>query len=385
VDDSQHCYYYFVDHTRRLLFWVVSVNTKDLGTDLQGTNESSHIRYFLEVQYWSHCEYYPHNRTLPKGVFGDLRGMLNYFKTDMMTADSSSSPFAQDELVAILDLINSLKDDQRISDPYSIWVIARLMALFTENQFLKFHGQPCARLNADISLFGQQTWHHHPAFKVINLFLFGSPNEHSVRLQRVWVDGTIIQPRWKDFASRLTTELGRYTLFSTVMLAVNFSFLAVPGVTNPDKAASAIEIIIYCSVASTTASIIFSFALLNVYNDPRLMAAGVAAEVMQTISQSNMGMACLSIAHSLPIACLVWSITLFSAALAVQIFGTKELAIVATLGVECFILVLLAGVSVRVLRWFSRNDVDDDEKDTSEKSSEEKGVSQHDVERGSGR
>ena len=83
--------------------------------------------------------------------------MLNYAKTgtslffrvlavliellDMMTAaDSSTSPFTQDELVAILDLINSLKgtfyksnsssilltvieDDKRIADPYSIWII----------------------------------------------------------------------------------------------------------------------------------------------------------------------------------------------------------------------------------------------------------------------
>ena len=58
----------------------------------------------------------------------------------MMTADSSTSPFTQDELVAILDLINSLKgtfslpvcfleltnfieDDEKIADPYSIWII----------------------------------------------------------------------------------------------------------------------------------------------------------------------------------------------------------------------------------------------------------------------
>jgi hypothetical protein len=33
------------------------------------------------VRVRSHCEYYPHNRTVPKGVFGDLRGMLDYFKT----------------------------------------------------------------------------------------------------------------------------------------------------------------------------------------------------------------------------------------------------------------------------------------------------------------
>jgi hypothetical protein len=30
VDDSQHCYYYFVDHTHRLLFWVVPVKHERL-------------------------------------------------------------------------------------------------------------------------------------------------------------------------------------------------------------------------------------------------------------------------------------------------------------------------------------------------------------------
>ena len=57
------------------------------------------------------------------------------------------------------------------------------------------------------------------------------------------------------------------------MLAVNFSFLAVPGVVTPGLAASSIEIIIYCSVVSTVASIVFSFYLLNVYSNPGLMAA----------------------------------------------------------------------------------------------------------------
>ena len=55
-----------------------------------------------------------------------------------MTTGSSSSPFAQDELVAILDLVNSLKgasscavpltlltfseDHETIADPNSIWI-----------------------------------------------------------------------------------------------------------------------------------------------------------------------------------------------------------------------------------------------------------------------
>jgi hypothetical protein len=268
----------------------------------------------------------------------------------MMTTDSSSSPFAQDELVAILDLVNSLKDDEKIADPYSIWVIARLMAFFTENQFLNFCGQPCARLNADTPLFGQQSWNRRAEFKAVNFFLFGSPNEHAVRLQRVWVDGIIIQPRWKDFINRLKEELGRYTIFSTVMLAVNFSFLAVPGVVTPGSAASSIEIIIYCSVVSTVASILFSFFLLNVYSDPGLMAARHVVEAMWTLSQTKSGMACLAITHSLPIASLIWSIALFSAALAVQIFGRKERVTVVTLSVECFIIVFFMTMGAWVMR-----------------------------------
>ncbi|KAF8558566.1 hypothetical protein OG21DRAFT_1074113 [Imleria badia] len=398
VDDNRRWHYYFVDHTNRLLFWVDTVNIKDLDIDLQGISEynhismsdvplvsftDSHLGYMVEAHYWSHCEYYPHNRTLPKRAFEELRGMLNYAKTDMMTTDSSSSPFGQDELVAILDLVNSLKDDEKISDQYSIWVIARLMAYFTENQFLNFCGQPCARLNADTPLFGQQSWNHRTLFKAINLFLFGSPNEHAVRLQRVWVDGIIIQPRWKDFINRLTAELGRYTIFSTVMLAVNFSFLAVPGVVTIGTAAGPIQIIIYCSVVSTVASIVFSFGLLNMYSNPGLMVARNALEAMWTLSQTKSGMACLAITHSLPIASLIWSIALFSAALAVQIFGSKELATVTALSVECAIIVAFAVMGVGVMRLFYRNDDEDDVDSSMDKNSPPTGT-QPDIEQGSG-
>ena len=57
------------------------------------------------------------------------------------------------------------------------------------------------------------------------------------------------------------------------MLAVNFSFLAVPTVNTLGSAASSIEIITYCSVVSTIASIVFFVGLLIVYSNPRLMAA----------------------------------------------------------------------------------------------------------------
>ncbi|KAN0094472.1 hypothetical protein V8E55_002759 [Tylopilus felleus] len=392
VDNDGDWHYYFVDHTNHLLFWVDKVSARDLGIELRGISGYNHIihgRVVLLVcifreSFQSHCEYYPHNRALPKKAFEDLRGMLNYAKIDMITTDSSSSPFGQDELVAMLGLVDSLKDVNEISDPYSIWAIARLMAYFTENQFLNFCGQACARLNADTPLFGKQDWDCHILFKVVNLFLLGSPNEHALRLQRVWVDDIINQPRWKDFVTRLTTELARYTIFSTVMLAVNFSLLSVPGVVNVNAPAGPIQIIVYCSVVSTIASIVFSFGLLNVYSSPRLLIARNVLEAMWKLSRTKTGMACLSITHSLPIASLIWSIALFSVALAVQIFGPKQHATVSTLSVECLIIAIFMVIGVRVMRHFSKNDDGDEVLDISvEKHSSPTG-SPRDIEQGQG-
>ncbi|KAG9314465.1 hypothetical protein JVU11DRAFT_5262 [Chiua virens] len=377
INDQNWCYY-FVDHSSHLLFWVDRITMNQLGNSLQGVTEHSHIKYLVESLYWYafprnsrimrvtsiqgctvNTSPTPTGHTLPEGIVEDLRGMLNHAKTDMMTGHSPSSPFGKDELVAISDLVNSLKGD-KMNNPYSVWVVARLMSYFTDNQFVNFCGQPTVRLNADTPLFEPPTWDRRVLFQVINVFLFGSPNEHSQRLHRVWVDSMIIQPRWKEFVDRLTTEWGRYTIFSTVMLAVDFSFLAVPGVVNSGHNTTAIQVIIYCSIVATVASIVFSFTLLNAYSNPGLTRAVPAGKAMHVLSRIRSGMACLAITHSLPMASLIWSyvtsalvvmtmtsllngcrIALFSTALAIQLFGPKERGTVVTLGVECFIIVLL--------------------------------------------
>lgn len=54
------------------------------------------------------------------------------------------------------------------------------------------------------------------------------------------------------------------------MLAVNFSLLSVPGVIDPTSRVGPIQIIVYCSVVSTIASIVLSFGLLNVYRSDNI-------------------------------------------------------------------------------------------------------------------
>lgn len=126
---------------------------------------------------------------------------------------------------------------------------------------------------------------------------------------------------------------------------------------------------------------------------------------MRLLGQVRWGMACLAITHSVPVASLLWSyviqhmvtslqfhshitrITLFSTALAIQIFGPKDFATVVTLGTECLVLILFWVVSrfvMHLLSWIyakEHGDDGDDGDDIAEEISFPR-ESQHDVEEG---
>lgn len=123
---------------------------------------------------------------------------------------------------------------------------------------------------------------------------------------------------------------------------------------------------------------------------------------MQTLGQTRWGMPCLAIMHSVPVASLLWSYviqhmvastpldsyvsrtTLFSTALAIQIFGPKDHVTIATLGIECLVLILFWLLGGVMMQQFCRTydeeyRVDGDDSDEKISSSKE---SQHDVEEG---
>ena len=93
------------------------------------------------------------------------------------------------------------------------------------NKFVNFHGQECARLDADVYIFGKDEWEGRPIFKIINILLFGALGEHALRLRRVWADRIIIQPRWKDYVTRMTNELSWYTVIVRVFHLPYMPFL----------------------------------------------------------------------------------------------------------------------------------------------------------------
>jgi hypothetical protein len=152
-------------------------------------------------------------------------------------------------------------------------------------KYYNFCGLPCARLDADRSVYNEIT-SFHPLTSSLSLaldaMLFWAPQTHLSDLRRVWVDRCLNSPRWKDYNAKLMAEWTGITIYvriinlsshivtrpwffphqSTVMLAVDVSFLAVPNV-NISTSQSLGIIATYLSIISITGSLVVSVLLVR--------------------------------------------------------------------------------------------------------------------------
>lgn len=271
-----------------------------------------------------HVELYPNKRSLPKDVVVRLREIVMYTQADNITSDTSLAPFSSEEVTSMLSLMDPLMDSAGIKNEYahehSVWIVARFMGEFCNVKFVNFCGQPGARLNADQSLYEDPDIRsNNILLRAMNFILFGSPNAYNKVVQKIWVDSTIVQPRWKNFINRLNSEWNGYTIFSTVMLAVDISFLTVSDVQT-QKAAILVS---YMSTLCAMGSLVVSLVLAGQVNDSRRDSAKSVATFMQRMSSSVLGLESLALMLSLPYALLIWGMIFFAAALSIVIFSTS--------------------------------------------------------------
>ncbi|KAG0696391.1 hypothetical protein DFH29DRAFT_1082912 [Suillus ampliporus] len=339
VDGKEMWGYYFADHDRRVIFWFEDHESSLLMNGVRGVEHKSHVRYALETQYWRHIELFPNKRSLPEDVVVKLKEIVIHAHAENITSETCLAPFSSDEVASMLGLMDLLMNSTNKECEHSVWIVARCMRLFCElrqvfcapgfliallgnAKFVNFCGQPGARLNVDQSLYGgsgSDTRWTKILFYVMNAILFGSPDAQNRAVHRIWVDDTMVQPRWENFINRLTNEWNGYTIFSTVMLAVDISFLAVPSVQNQTPAI----LLAYLSTLSAMGSLVVSLILAGQVNDNRRGSAEDAASFMVKISHSMLGLESLALMLSLPFALLIWGMVFFAAALFTMILRTS--------------------------------------------------------------
>ncbi|KAG1775692.1 hypothetical protein EV702DRAFT_1116121 [Suillus placidus] len=342
------CHYYFVDHRARTLFWLhdrlhdPDQATGDIFSGLRGVTDPSHIRYSLESEYWTHCELYPNHQMDRLKIIKELRELVMHASAEIITSDVSLSPFDADELSRILGLISHLKENAEDNDPYSTCVIARFMHYFYRNKFFNFCGLPCARLEADKSVYEEDTNFYPLTSSVslaLNAMLFWAPQSHLEDLQKVWVDECINTPRWKDFNKNLMAEWTGITIYSTVMLAVDVSFLAVPNV-NISQSQSIGIIATYLSIIFITGSLIVSVLLVRQNQRYGFESADKATDFLSHMTGTLFGVRALATVHSLPYAMLMWGMIYFAISILYNVFKSTTAAMLASVVSGCVVVTM---------------------------------------------
>lgn len=77
--------------------------------NLRGVKEPSHIKIALEMQYWMHCELYPHQRSFDTAIHRELCGLVTHANAELITSDTSLAPFESAELSKMMDIMRVLQ------------------------------------------------------------------------------------------------------------------------------------------------------------------------------------------------------------------------------------------------------------------------------------
>ncbi|KAI5998274.1 hypothetical protein EDD15DRAFT_2364067 [Pisolithus albus] len=338
----KECRYYFVDAQKRLLFWVHDWIPQKIKhyrvTNRQPADDVVRLRCVaimiteiaLEMQYWTHCELYPHQRTFDISIYRELCGWIIHANAESITSDTSLAPFERSELSKMMDIMRVLRDStEQVNDPLYC-VVARFMCIFSRIHFLNFHGQPYARLDVDRTVYQPQDQRRCTSIllRMLSFILFGAPWRYVETLRGVWVDETVNLPRWRAFVGNILNEWGGFTIYSTVMLAVDMSFLAIIH-ADTTTYQSVNVIATYISVVCTVGSIVASVVLTGMWRDKAENAEGVA-KYMTEITDTVIGVDNMAIMFSVPFGLLIWGMASFLVAFLSLIFSSSYLPTLAT-------------------------------------------------------
>ncbi|KAG1891990.1 hypothetical protein F4604DRAFT_2746 [Suillus subluteus] len=344
-DHHRVCRYYFVDHPNRLLFWLDEMPTAKIFDGVLGVEKWSHIKYAIQHQYWQHCELYPSDKLPGPQLLKELKEVVVHASAEIITTDLSLSPFDSDELSKILHLIDRFEDD--IQGAHYTCVIVRFMRYFSRAQFFNFCGLPEARLNAGQPLFVKEkkskflvalSW-------AINFALLDAPQYHMTALQRVWVDHRISPSRWKNFYNKLMDDWSSVAMYSTVLLAVDISFLSVPSVSL-QKSGSVTTVSIYFSIFCTVGSLVVSLCLTRQHRLYGQESADTAAQFLTKVARSAFGTRSVATVHGLPYVMLLWGMMYFILAFSYQVLMSTPTWTLAFTGSACGLLFVLWLASV---------------------------------------
>ncbi|RXW22040.1 hypothetical protein EST38_g3817 [Candolleomyces aberdarensis] len=296
--------YYYADHDRKIVFFLDDVEAQTslpVWSQLKGVTSMAHLKHEIEAQYWYHGVLYPSTIELTAEHVVELRDVILHYLGDMITSHYSTSPYSASELNTMLGQVNNLQKNVGRDSPGAV-------SLLTRQKFLNWYGVPEVRINRDQSVHGERK-HKTLLIKILSPLLFSAPDVHLPALEKMWVDGLMHSPVWREAIGKLNEEWQEFTLYASVLLNANVAYLAVQSIDkNKPGYRSPVQIGCYLSVVASIGSIILGLLLLR---QNRTRIHGTMEEVngfLQARSHPRLGLETLAILYSLPYALLLWGV-----------------------------------------------------------------------------
>lgn len=302
------CCYYFVNPPERCLFWLDEYDAEDMLGECRGVTALSHKRLAVQAQYWKHWELFPNLCPVAHDILDELKELMLHATCDHLTTTRSAAALSADELKQYFEIVKWIKVNSSGDRVHVVVIIGRLMHTFCRNQYLNFHGQPCARLSVDQTVRG---WSYKPSIymTIFAPLLCMAPVAHVRSLHTSFVDDLASTSEWKIFITKLNGQLQNLNLLGTVLLGANVGFLAIQSVDS-GAGRSPTQIASYMSLVLSFGSISLglTFITLDLTGRDR---GSEASRFLQRMNDGKHGLEKLAMIYSLPYALLMWSMLFF--------------------------------------------------------------------------
>ncbi|TFK34470.1 hypothetical protein BDQ12DRAFT_738210 [Crucibulum laeve] len=319
--------YYFADHQSRTIFFLDEIDGYDLPAwhQIEGVTAHSHIGHEIEAQYWYHCQLFPTTLAITHEHVNELRDLLMHAIGDTMTSQTSTSPYDHDDLQKLLGLTNSLKKNVGTSYGGSTFLLSRLMHTFARHRFLNWHGEPCARLNRDQSVYGSITNKRTWLVKTLSPLLFSAPDIHLRSLEKMLVDGVMYSSVWTQSIVKLNNEWQEFILYAMVLLNANVALAIQTVDQDAHPYRSAAQIASYISTVASIGSIMLGLLLVRQNRTKAKESAEDAISFIHRRTHPTLGMETIAIMFSLPYALLMWAMVSFLTAFSLMCFEDSNI------------------------------------------------------------
>ncbi|KAG1850561.1 hypothetical protein C8R48DRAFT_778213 [Suillus tomentosus] len=256
--------YYYVVPENHIITWIEPVNGYLLFQECTTVWHWNHKRLELEAQYWKHVEYFPHGIKMGPPDVRALRIQLNWYRVEALALEQSTAGSIfwsleqmkemVDELATVEELAGSTGE---MSEP-AVAICGKILHMLRHHEFLNHHGQPESRLMRTHSLGERRRDLKNSSFMTsATIAMLWIPVVVLKRLKNIYVDGLVNGVDMRRFVDDFNAQTKAQTTVASVIMAVDASILAIPGLGSPlpTKTMCSISFVlsVYCIIACTMA------------------------------------------------------------------------------------------------------------------------------------